>query len=156
MIRRPPRTTRTDTLFPYTTLFRSFARQEFLPFLGLDHLAENRALAFLGEFDALVGALHPVLKETPFFDVGNVHIFQADMAAIIGAQDRHDLADRRLFEPQRSADIHRTVLIGADEAVIFGRQLRRQLALAEAERIERGRELPAHALGAEQHPRAAD
>src|SRR3546814_6673073 len=24
MIRRPPRSTRTDTLFPYTTLFRSF------------------------------------------------------------------------------------------------------------------------------------
>src|SRR3546814_19733409 len=27
MIRRPPRSTRTDTLFPYTTLFRSFVRQ---------------------------------------------------------------------------------------------------------------------------------
>src|SRR3546814_3974609 len=26
MIRRPPRSTRTDTLFPYTTLFRSVAR----------------------------------------------------------------------------------------------------------------------------------
>src|SRR3546814_2729288 len=26
MIRRPPRSTRTDTLFPYTTLFRSRAR----------------------------------------------------------------------------------------------------------------------------------
>src|SRR3546814_4555914 len=26
MIRRPPRSTRTDTLFPYTTLFRSFCR----------------------------------------------------------------------------------------------------------------------------------
>src|SRR3546814_2629897 len=26
MIRRPPRSTRTDTLFPYTTLFRSFTR----------------------------------------------------------------------------------------------------------------------------------
>src|SRR3546814_1115689 len=26
MIRRPPRSTRTDTLFPYTTLFRSTAR----------------------------------------------------------------------------------------------------------------------------------
>src|SRR3546814_9993520 len=26
MIRRPPRSTRTDTLFPYTTLFRSCAR----------------------------------------------------------------------------------------------------------------------------------
>src|SRR3546814_14736923 len=30
MIRRPPRSTRTDTLFPYTTLFRSLAD------LGLD------------------------------------------------------------------------------------------------------------------------
>src|SRR3546814_16499919 len=28
MIRRPPRSTRTDTLFPYTTLFRSNVREE--------------------------------------------------------------------------------------------------------------------------------
>src|SRR3546814_9250235 len=28
MIRRPPRSTRTDTLFPYTTLFRSLAQIE--------------------------------------------------------------------------------------------------------------------------------
>src|SRR3546814_14797726 len=28
MIRRPPRSTRTDTLFPYTTLFRSFRANE--------------------------------------------------------------------------------------------------------------------------------
>src|SRR3546814_12484948 len=28
MIRRPPRSTRTDTLFPYTTLFRSTGRLE--------------------------------------------------------------------------------------------------------------------------------
>src|SRR3546814_3871990 len=28
MIRRPPRSTRTDTLFPYTTLFRSAGAQE--------------------------------------------------------------------------------------------------------------------------------
>src|SRR3546814_12794948 len=34
MIRRPPRTTRTDTLFPYTTLFRS----EFLDIIKLHHL----------------------------------------------------------------------------------------------------------------------
>src|SRR3546814_3634152 len=33
MIRRPPRSTRTDTLFPYTTLFRS--RAQFLPSLRL-------------------------------------------------------------------------------------------------------------------------
>src|SRR3546814_6527089 len=31
MLRRPPRSTRTDTLFPYTTLFRSGLRHDFLP-----------------------------------------------------------------------------------------------------------------------------
>src|SRR3546814_7840409 len=31
MIRRPPRSTRTDTLFPYTTLFRSFVRRGLSP-----------------------------------------------------------------------------------------------------------------------------
>src|SRR3546814_5668400 len=37
MIRRPPRSTRTDTLFPYTTLFRSFiAVAEFLCEQGLN------------------------------------------------------------------------------------------------------------------------
>src|SRR3546814_16522948 len=43
MIRRPPRSTRTDTLFPYTTLFRSHGR-------GADRDygdAEGRALTFL-------------------------------------------------------------------------------------------------------------
>src|SRR3546814_15520774 len=34
MIRRPPRFTRTDTLFPYTTLFRS-ARAAFFPSISL-------------------------------------------------------------------------------------------------------------------------
>src|SRR3546814_11930979 len=28
MIRRPPRSTRTDTLFPYTTLFRSYVAED--------------------------------------------------------------------------------------------------------------------------------
>src|SRR3546814_14573892 len=35
MIRRPPRSTRTDTLFPYTTLFRS-APDHILDIRGLD------------------------------------------------------------------------------------------------------------------------
>src|SRR3546814_19038942 len=45
MIRRPPRSTRTDTLFPYTTLFRSAqpvaVKQQLV--LGVDH--GNRILA---------------------------------------------------------------------------------------------------------------
>src|SRR3546814_3079399 len=52
MIRRPPRSTRTDTLFPYTTLFRSgivsavgrsnpYAGQQYVPFIQTD-VAINR------------------------------------------------------------------------------------------------------------------
>src|SRR3546814_14973984 len=43
MIRRPPRSTRTDTLFPYTTLFRS-------QFVTLDAFCRSQAEA-LGPFD---------------------------------------------------------------------------------------------------------
>src|SRR3546814_12847220 len=43
MIRRPPRSTRTDTLFPYPTLFRSAAEQA----LGGDD--QRAAKAFMGD-----------------------------------------------------------------------------------------------------------
>src|SRR3546814_4903752 len=48
MIRRPPRSTRTDTLFPYTTLFRSIAanldRWRWMPrALGARYLVVNAA-----------------------------------------------------------------------------------------------------------------
>src|SRR3546814_14826330 len=42
MIRRPPRSTRTDTLFPYTTLFRSHAAL-------LVHLPQNGPIIFTGD-----------------------------------------------------------------------------------------------------------
>src|SRR3546814_20744498 len=44
MIRRPPRSTRTDTLFPYTTLFRSLAE-------NLDRIASGQILQRLDAFD---------------------------------------------------------------------------------------------------------
>src|SRR3546814_1052120 len=43
MIRRPPRSTRTDTLFPYTTLFRSFIDRAML-----DRSANSRLSNVLG------------------------------------------------------------------------------------------------------------
>src|SRR3546814_19796381 len=43
MIRRPPRSTRTDTLFPYTTLFRSRWR---IPFWAVVLVDDQRADAF--------------------------------------------------------------------------------------------------------------
>src|SRR3546814_10884199 len=42
MIRRPPRSTRTDTLFPYTTLFRS----SLAVWMGWNQLTKGHALAF--------------------------------------------------------------------------------------------------------------
>src|SRR3546814_6940710 len=42
MIRRPPRSTRTDTLFPYTTLFRSPGRADGGPGGGRAGLPEGR------------------------------------------------------------------------------------------------------------------
>src|SRR3546814_73899 len=47
MIRRPPRSTRTDTLFPYTTLFRSHAFRQTLGHAGSradDGVGRNAAL----------------------------------------------------------------------------------------------------------------
>src|SRR3546814_12521937 len=58
MIRRPPRSTRTDTLFPYTTLFRSRGRQEGFAVLRIiieDHRGERdlamRAAGNLAHFE---------------------------------------------------------------------------------------------------------
>src|SRR3546814_13222108 len=48
MIRRPPRSTRTDTHFPYTTLFRS---------LALDLVEQRRG-------ELVLAAVEPVLRRT--------------------------------------------------------------------------------------------
>src|SRR3546814_16829318 len=45
MIRRPPRSTRTDTLFPYTTLFRSPG--QFIS-VGIGDLQETRSYSLIG------------------------------------------------------------------------------------------------------------
>src|SRR3546814_18340919 len=69
MIRRPPRSTRTDTLFPYTTLFRSNAMTlAFVSelFAGADY--ELQRLHGMGEgaHDALVALFPP--------QIGRAHV----------------------------------------------------------------------------------
>src|SRR3546814_14315387 len=71
MIRRPPRSTRTDTLFPYTTLFRSDAWQTVL--LG-DLLRAEMLLHRRGEIGA---ALHRGI-------VGDDHAFAPPDPAYAG------------------------------------------------------------------------
>src|SRR3546814_15656537 len=51
MIRRPPRSTRTDTLFPYTTLFRSVAMTARTLF---DKIWDSHVVADLGDDTALL------------------------------------------------------------------------------------------------------
>src|SRR3546814_1337807 len=64
MVRRPPRSTRTDTLFPYTTLFRSVQRFEVT--LGRDDawpIEFIYPLAALRGIEPLMGArVHDELK----------------------------------------------------------------------------------------------
>src|SRR3546814_1367147 len=85
MIRRPPRSTRTDTLFPYTTLFRSVAHRdhdidlggagggEFLPTLRAQMLGGDTAR--LEQYDrhrmdrALGATARRIGAETPVTEI---------------------------------------------------------------------------------------
>src|SRR3546814_2295903 len=73
MIRRPPRSTRTDTLFPYTTLFRSDPLQCTFEDARRNHLRQGIALSTRAKID--------------FFEE------MVALAAHFGARDR--LAGRR-------------------------------------------------------------
>src|SRR3546814_8432026 len=68
MIRRPPRSTRTDTLFPYTTLFRSFVVDGFPD--GCGGSGGVQELAKAGRAEALGGQGKPLRlfsPSVPFF-----------------------------------------------------------------------------------------
>src|SRR3546814_5782062 len=60
MIRRPPRSTRTDTLFPYTTLFRSGQADLYAAFRGLFRRDQGRAVR--GDDDRLSGDRQPAVE----------------------------------------------------------------------------------------------
>src|SRR3546814_17652221 len=93
MIRRPPRSTRTDTLFPYTTLFRSLAG-------GFAWLAASNEAGFVGRLiDAGAWAAYrpetfavlpdggcsfisvrtpgPPPPHPPIYETGNTHLTSA-------------------------------------------------------------------------------
>src|SRR3546814_14678052 len=69
MIRRPPRSTRTDTLFPYTTLFRSRIEPDGFPYANsvdairpadvaaVDRQARARLVRIGAHVDAAIGAV---------------------------------------------------------------------------------------------------
>src|SRR3546814_11283366 len=69
MIRRPPRSTRTDTLFPYTTLFRSLEAYDF---------TTKRGSQFLGDYAR--GA-------DPFANIGERTV-SVQVTSVVRASDR--------------------------------------------------------------------
>src|SRR3546814_7382279 len=85
MIRRPPRSTRTDTRFPYTTLFRS------LPQHGAEHREGGRNAAkqpisvARGAIAAVVAAIGEALL-VPVVDRGDAHA--GGLASTFGPQKK--------------------------------------------------------------------
>src|SRR3546814_17480710 len=101
MIRRPPRSTRTDTLFPYTTLFRSR--------LGKDHLS-NSPLGFAARNAAIE-------REAGAREVEAVIGAEADAGAVreAGAPRGNGVADGR--EGCKLPLVLRAVLVGRREKI---------------------------------------
>src|SRR3546814_6849866 len=119
MIRRPPRSTRTDTLFPYTTLFRSQAGEltggELQRFLRpqVEPLDERAHLLDVGDFRG--EAAHRQLDAGGATQPGDVHV-----AARPGPAGEHE-AGRLLGSAERCAVV-----------VLHGDVARQQQALAGA------------------------
>src|SRR3546814_8368324 len=83
MLRRPPRSTRTDTLFPYTTLFRSNHhalgpvehRQCVLPSHGTERMGDDvlEVEVLQPVHDARIGCLR-VLLDVEDREIGRAHV----------------------------------------------------------------------------------
>src|SRR3546814_15702568 len=104
MIRRPPRSTRTDTLFPYTTLFRSIPVAERFgwqvsttsPTQGLDDWLDEESAAALRRFSAAAnkatGASHPLDQRRWFDSIISTHRPGKDIGTERPARWLHEVA----------------------------------------------------------------
>src|SRR3546814_18686469 len=84
MYRRPPRSTRTDTLFPYTTLFRSMAAETAPP---------NIEILLVGMNGDLRGKRIPATMEKKIWD-GAVRLPTSTQSLDIWGDDNDDITGR--------------------------------------------------------------
>src|SRR3546814_16323721 len=116
MIRRPPRSTRTDTLFPYTTLFRSVLGDQ-----RIDHRLQRRHPA------------HAEVLRTP-------HHHRGFVAGRARRGDGHDLVHVRPLAPAEAPALPVALVVaGLAIALLHGKGL---LAESDAFGVQRVR--PAH------------
>src|SRR3546814_8036258 len=97
MIRRPPRSTRTDTLFPYTTLFRSggglvFHRRRRL--LDLDVRERVRAALLADQQRIALGVIARAMRRTLDLDQAAVAVLAATGADALGNDGALGVADQ--------------------------------------------------------------
>src|SRR3546814_10848723 len=80
MLRRPPSPTRTDTLFPYTTLFRSPPSSDAAPFLAV--------VAFCASSAAFSPPEHPAIRSAASVSgkIAMVRVFICHSPCVIGAR----------------------------------------------------------------------
>src|SRR3546814_14944253 len=102
MIRRPPRSTRTDTLFPYTTLFRSLRVLRARPRDVAQRLAGLARIAITGKIgdrhDADEALVAVDYRQTANLDIAHIieHIIDVLVVKTIFDLIAHHLADNRL------------------------------------------------------------
>src|SRR3546814_20751509 len=118
MRRRPPRSTRTDTLFPYTTLFRSDAAVAVDRLLHRRRVEEAQRLRHrfaLDDHDVTVQRDRAGAHVDPVFMPGRTD--EVAVVAIVGDRDGavHVLLDRRAPASGRG-DIRRVLRLGSLDA----------------------------------------
>src|SRR3546814_14472759 len=92
MIRRPPRSTRTDTLFPYTTLFRSTV-------FGADDLISRPRLKSLARRNDRAGLMNLSLHFGALLGTGGLIYLAQGSAWIVLAMAAHGVIVAFLFAP---------------------------------------------------------
>src|SRR3546814_12736341 len=87
MIRRPPRSTRTDTLFPYTTLFRSEMPRDPAPYEASPEELETfyREMLLIRRFEEKAGQLYGLGLIGGF-----CHLYIGQEAVAVGLQSALD------------------------------------------------------------------
>src|SRR3546814_4535902 len=108
MIRRPPRSTRTDTLFPYTTLFRSDRAGEQHPLRAEqtvgDPRTEDRGEVHRAAVRADDAGGHRALDAEPAFGHGEVHVDEQDALHPVAAEALPHLDAEHVRESPRLAE----------------------------------------------------
>src|SRR3546814_13342978 len=91
MIRRPPRSTRTDTLFPYTTLFRSLKKAQD-SYVAIKHLVNSASSSQINliqaQLDRKSAALNLLGQQLDEAGRSDAAVFQTTLRYVDIGEDR--------------------------------------------------------------------